>query len=134
MGHLSLIVVVLELSTDQAGLAHRQLRHEVILMGVKEHQGQIAGIVETVHPVRHAPVLGRRGVMLAHGHGNGDDNALGRGRDRRPQAPVDHRIGQVPQKIDNVDRYFRIAVGTLVQQSAEGLFDLGADTLQCPDA
>ncbi len=68
MNDLRRALIPIDAARNEAGLADRQQALQVLGETVKEHEGDFARVVETVDPIRHAPVVPWRRPVAADGH------------------------------------------------------------------
>jgi hypothetical protein len=130
--HLQPPAEALELAADHPHLALGQHLGQVIRMGVEEHQGDLAAVVEAGDPVGLARVARRQ--VRAHAQSQGRDPVRLRLGDLRRVAAVDHPAGQVPAEVDHLgpgqglDRRgaARPDAGQAGDRSEEGKQNLGA--------
>ena len=101
MDDLSPAVPELELARDPAPGADRQLRAHPFGIGEEEHELDVAGVVLDQHLERRARARASRLVMLGHRRLDGDDRVGNGVADLRPRAPVDGRVRQVEQHVDD---------------------------------
>ena len=91
----------LELAGDPARRADRQARAHPVVVGEEEHQLHVAGVVLDQHLERRARARVRRLAMLRHLGLDGDDRVGNGVADLGARAPVDGRLGQVEQDVDD---------------------------------
>ena len=94
------------------------------MIGEEEHQFDIAGLILDQHFERRLGARVRRRAMFDDAHFQSGDRVPGRIADFRPRPPVERRIRQVEQEID--DARARRAI----EQAIDQLGDFRADARQ----
>ena len=121
MDHLQAPVPHFELARHPARGAQRQHLANPVVVGEEEHQFDIAGVVLDQHLVGRLRAGVRRRPMLGDAHFQGCDGVALGVADFRPGAPVERRVGQVVENIDDP------RAGRAIEQPVEHLGDLRAD-------
>ena len=101
MDDLAPSVPELELAGNPARRADRQARAHPVMIGEKEHELDVAGLVLDQHLERRARARIRRLAMLGDPGLDGDDRVGNSVADFRPRAPVERGVGQVEQHVDD---------------------------------
>ena len=126
MDDLAVAVPQLQLAGNPAGRADRQARADPFVIGEKEYQFDVAGVVLDQHLERRARTRARRFAMLRDPGLDGHDRSRDRVADLRARPPVEGRRGQMKQHVDHSR-----ALG-LVEQAVEQSCVLGSDPRQRP--
>ena len=124
VNNLAESVIELELAGDPASRSHRQARADPLGIGEKEDELDVAGVVLDQHLERRTRARARRLAMLRDFCLDSHDRSWNRVADFRPRAPVDGRMGQMEQHVDD-PRALR-----LVEQAVEKFCILGSDPRQ----
>ncbi len=121
VNHLAMAVPKLELAGDPAAGAKRQAFFDPLRIGEKENQQNVAGLVLDEHLIGRLRARPRRPMLdddrLERHHG-----AYGRIGDLRPVSPVDRRMGQVEEDVDDAG-----LAAVLAEQAVEQLSGLRPD-------
>ena len=90
-----------ELARDPALGPDRQLRAHPFVVGEEEDKLDVAGVILDQHLERRARARVRRLAMLGHNRLDGHDRVRNGVADLGPRAPVDGRLGQMEEDVDD---------------------------------
>ena len=117
-------------AADVTPLADRQRLFQPDVVGVKEGQGDFAGVVMAIDPIGHATVAARRLLMTVDPDQEGDDRSLRGERYSWLVAAVDQCDRQMKQEVDDARRIARVGA---TDQPAQRDCELRSDPVEAGD-